>query len=268
MSFFKRKDNSSDRSKDGDDNINIRDSDSLSSLSDDVFSDGLNSPVLAKLFFNCLRSIESQVKDLTSFQEETVKSHIIKVTESLNTMSERFDKFEKVLKEKDDKIKELEDKINSLEEKNEDLITKNHDFSIKMDDLEQYSRRNCLLLHGVKEDDEENTDEIVLRTVAEEIGIQINEGDLDRTHRLGKRKRNDGKPRPIIVKFTRYAVRHKVFTYKRNLKGKRYLITESLTAYRMKLLTEAQEMFGVKNVWTSDGRILYKDNNKVALYKS
>ena len=268
MSFFKRKDNSSDRSKDGDEDIKIRENDSLSSLSDDVFSDGLNSPVLAKMFFNCLRNIESQVKDLTSFQEETVKSHIIKVTESLTSMSDRFDKFEEALKEKEDKIKELEDRINSLEEKNEDLITKNHDFCIKIDDLEQYSRRNCLLLHGVKEDDEENTDEIVLRTVAEEIGIEINEQDIDRTHRLGKPNRKDGKPRPIIVKFTRYAVRNKVYTYKRNLKGKRLLITESLTAYRMKLLIEAQEKFGVKNVWTSDGRILYKNNNRVLLYKN
>ena len=267
MSFFRRKDQNGG-SRDGDEGAKFRENDSLSSLSDDVFSDGLNSPVLAKMFFNCLRNIETQVKDLTAFQEETVQPHVIKVTESLQSVSDRFDILEQTLKEKDEKIKELERKIDILEEKNEDLITQNQNFSVKLDDLEQYSRRNCLLLHGVKENEEENTDEIVLSTIAEEMGIHINEEDIDRTHRLGKPNRNDGKPRPIIIKFTRYAVRHKVFVYKRSLKGKRLLITESLTAYRMKLLVEAQKKFEVKNVWTSDGRILYKVNNRVMLYKS
>lgn len=267
MNFLRKKEQNSG-SSDGDEGIKIRENDSLSSLSDDVFSDGLNSPVLAKIFFNCLRNIENQVKELTTFQEGTVQPHVIKVTQSLDSMSKRFDELEATLKEKDEKIKELETKIDNLEDQNEDLVTQNRNFLNKIDDLEQYSRRNCLLLHGVDENDDENTDELVLTTVAVEMGIQLNEEDIDRTHRLGKPNRKDGKPRPIIVKFTRYAVRNKVFIYKRSLKGKRFLITESLTAYRMKLLIEAQNKFGTKNVWTSDGRILYKVNNKVLLYKS
>ena len=38
-------------------------------------------------------------------------------------------------------------------------------------------------------------------------------------------------------------------------------ITENLTGYQMSVLNEAREKFGLKNVWTYDGRILYKDNN-------
>ena len=60
MSFFKKRD-LSDKSNDGEEAKRIRENDSLSSLSDEVFSDGLNSPVQAKLFFNCLRNIENQV---------------------------------------------------------------------------------------------------------------------------------------------------------------------------------------------------------------
>ena len=40
---------------------------------------------------------------------------------------------------------------------------------------------------------------------------------------------------------------------------KNIAITESLIATRMKKLKEAREMYDFKNVWTSNGRILFKD---------
>ena len=106
-----------------------------------------------------------------------------------------------------------------------------------------------------------------LKTCAEELGIDIKQEDLDRSHRVGKVKRNDNKARPIIVKFPRYAVRNKVFSNKKKLKGKKLLITESLTVYRMKILNEARQKYGVRNVWTYDGRVMYKENNKISVYK-
>ena len=38
--------------------------------------------------------------------------------------------------------------------------------------------------------------------------------------------------------------------------------TESLTFRSYNLLKEAQEKYGVKNVWTSDARILFKHYDK------
>ena len=58
-----------------------------------------------------------------------------------------------------------------------------------------------------------------------------------------------------------YNIREKVFKSKKNLKAKNISITESLTGYRLSVINEAREKFGFKNVWTYDGRILYKDNN-------
>ena len=77
-----------------------------------------------------------------------------------------------------------------------------------------------------------------------ELSVEIKEDDLDRSHRLGKPKRKDNKLRPIIVKFARYVVRREIFMNKRKLKGKRCLITESLTSSRMQLLGEAQKNMG------------------------
>ena len=61
----------------------------------------------------------------------------------------------------------------------------------------------------------------------------------------------------------------KKFLKVKKLKGKNISITESLTRYRMSVLNEATEKYGFKNVWTYDGRILYKDNNdrqKIKIY--
>ena len=249
MSFFlgSKKRDLSGKSKDGENSKKVKGSDSLSSLPDEVFSDGLNSPELAKLLINCLKSIENQVKELFTFHEEAKESQI-KVTESLEFMSAKFDDLEKEIKKKDEKINQLEKTIENLVEKQKTL-------SSEIDGLEQYSRRNCLVLNGVNESNEE-------------VGVKIKEDDLDRSHRLGKPKRKDNKPRPIIVKFARYAVRREIFMNKRKLKGKRLLITESLTSSRMQLLGDAQRKYGVRNVWTSDGRVMVKENDKIFLYKS
>ena len=169
--------------------------DSLRSLSDEVFADGLNSRELAKLLVCSLRNIEAQVKDLFKVNEETKISQI-KVTESLDPLSKKIDESETEIKNKDEKIQFLENRVEILEEKKESQ-------GKEIDDLEQYSRRNCLLLHGAVETDAECTDDIIIKTCAEELGIDVKQEDLDRIHRLGKVKRNDNKPRPIIVKFAR-----------------------------------------------------------------
>ena len=44
------------------------------------------------------------------------------------------------------------------------------------------------------------------------------------------------------------------------MKDSGVLITESLTAVRMKKLIIARETFGFTNVWTVDGRIFYSEN--------
>ena len=135
---------------------------------------------------NCLRNIENQVKELFILNEET-KNAQIKVTESLEFFSNKFDELEREHKKKNEKMKELEETIDNLTEKNKSLTS-------DVDELEQYSRRNCLLLHGVQENENENTDDIVLKTMSEELDIEIKENDLHRTHRIGNRSRKDYKP--------------------------------------------------------------------------
>ena len=132
-----------------------------------------------------------------------------------------------------------------------------------MDRQEQYSRGNCILINGLKEEKNESTDERVVKLFREEQNEDVLLADLDRTHRIGKKKETDSnsKPRPVIIKFSRYNIRETVFKSKKKLKRKNFSITENLTGYRISVLNEAREKFGSNNVSTYVRRILYKDNN-------
>ena len=71
------------------------------------------------------------------------KNAQIKVTESLQNLSDKFDEMEKENKKKDEKIFKLEERIKDFE-------SENKGFSESNDELEHNSRINCLLLHGLK----------------------------------------------------------------------------------------------------------------------
>ena len=59
----------------------------------------------------------------------------------------------------------------------------------KIERPEQYSRRNCILIHGLKEEKNESSDDRVLKLFREELNEDVILADLDRTHRIGKKKK-------------------------------------------------------------------------------
>ena len=130
-----------------------------------------------------------------------------------------------------------------------------------VDQQEQYSRRNCLLVHGIAETNDENTDDLVLKTINEKLDVDIAEKEIDRSRRIG-RKKDGQRPKPVIVKLTRYNTRKKVFASKRKLKGTSVSITESPTAKRMEQLNKVTEDPVFTNVWATDGRIVFKCPNE------
>ena len=78
------------------------------------------------------------------------------------------------------------------------------------DDHEYYSWRNCLLIHGIDEDRDEVTDDIVLNILQDKLELEISKKDIDRSYRIGKP--SPRKKRPIIVKFVWYNDRHKAYS--------------------------------------------------------
>ena len=82
----------------------------------------------------------------------------------------------------------------------------------------QYSLKNCILIHGITETQDGNTDDISLRTIDEHLELELTEKELDRTYRIGNPKSVNKRTRPIIAKFARYYTRRKVFVNKKRLK--------------------------------------------------
>ena len=69
-----------------------------------------------------------------------------------------------------------------------------------VDRQEQYSQRNCLLVHEIVEETVEDADEKIINTPQQSKDETIKPENIDRSHRFGKsRSSKNAKPRPIIV---------------------------------------------------------------------
>ena len=66
----------------------------------------------------------------------------------------------------------MEENVSAMNKKVENLEK-------EIDKLEQYSHRNCLLVHGIVETDDEVTDDLVMETISTKMNIEISPADLD-----------------------------------------------------------------------------------------
>ena len=130
-------------------------------------------------------------------------------------------------------------------------------------------------LSGIAESDDENTDSVVL-AIASECNAQIDLTDIDRSHRLNRRRPLPGsdipedkknKPRDKIVKFTSYRSCSTLFQSKKNLENNQTFVSayinEDLTKRRGELLYHARKLKNtgaVKSAFSRDGRIFIIDN--------
>lgn len=176
-------------------------------------------------------------------------------------LDRKLDSFLKKVEENTRKIREVEQIIDSQSTKMKDLQTK-IDFlqnacnrMVKENnDLEQYSRRNCLRIFGIPETENESTDDEVIKFAKSRLDVQIDPSEIDRSHRIGKP--GSPSPRHIIVKFLSYSVRQRVIKNRRRLKGTGIVVKEDLTKYNQSLLQEAKKLAKVKSAWSHDGKIL------------
>ena len=169
-------------------------------------------------------------------------------------------------------LKGLNERISTLEEQNKGLVNENRALLARVSNLEkavdqgeQYSRRNNLRITGYRETENENTDDIVLK-IAADIGSDIELSDIDRSHRVGRPGVNRTEPRDVIVKFTSYRARQKLYKKRTALKDSGYagtFLNEDLTKLRSQVLFEARKVVKAdraKGAWSSDGNILIRDH--------
>ena len=75
------------------------------------FSQGLKSPECVKTLFNCLQNLETEMK---SIKEIPLAEQLNDMNKASNFINEKFEDFEKTLKEKEEEIKLLEKENNYL----------------------------------------------------------------------------------------------------------------------------------------------------------
>lgn len=142
-----------------------------------------------------------------------------------------------------------------------ELIQDNKMLRDEVDNLEQYSRRNCLRVFGVKEEVGENTEDKVREIFSSKLCVKVEPSDIDRCHRVGKL--NAKKSRPIIIKLVSYKTRATIIRARKLLKGTGISIKEDLTNKRLELLNAASTKYGIKNAWSFNGNIYVNAGDSV-----
>ena len=82
------------------------------------FSQGLKSPGCVKTLFNCLQNLETEMK---SIKEIPLAEQLNDMNKASNFINEKFEDFEKTLKEKEEEIKLLEKENNYLNKRLDEM---------------------------------------------------------------------------------------------------------------------------------------------------
>ncbi|XP_020912476.1 uncharacterized protein LOC110250209, partial [Exaiptasia diaphana] len=136
-----------------------------------------------------------------------MKSDMSKIREENSYLKEGFEELKKTAEWHDKDIEALkaENVILRSEVKDQGESIKSQSNQISaleqaLDDLEQYTRKFNLEIHGIPEKKNEDLD-IIVEDLAKAIGVESFEyGDIDIVHRLESKF----KPRPVIVRFQNY----------------------------------------------------------------
>ena len=117
-----------------------------------------------------------------------------------------------------------------------------------LDELEQYSRKNSVEIHGIPEDIGISTNEVICK-VASAVGVEIAPENIEISHCLYRKKGT----KPIIAKFPNHKDKAKLYKARVQLKnltlyalfpsysatglaGQRIFINENLTSYRSDIM--------------------------------
>lgn len=228
---------------------------------------------------------------LPSIRKEIIAEvHIIKTNlDALNDRCMNIEKSQPFLSDKYDQViqslQNTKKQIRITEsniKKQDDAIYSNQEgidelFGM-MDELQQYSRRDCLEITGIPKLPNEQPNNLISE-VGALVGVEINSDDISIAHRLPDSK--NGKDR-IIVKFLRRGKKDDIYKIRKKLtkktikdlpsvtamieetdiQSKRIFINESLTPYRRKLLgmiNTFKKENNFKFLWTVNGKIFLKE---------
>lgn len=216
--------------------------------------------------------IIAEIKIMFENFKKSLREEVEDLKKSVNFMSDKFDALHKDLSQVQEMQRANQKEIDELRYEN-DLILH------ELNELQQYSRRDNLIVHGFPEQKQENIDE-VLKIITDVIGAETVINDVSVAHRLPSR--STGNPRPIVIRFSKRTSRDFWLTCYKNESKKqadgpgiplrrfssnfgtgRLTAGDHLTNVTRDLLTktkEAAKLKGYKFVWTKNCKVFIRLN--------
>ena len=180
---------------------------------------------LASKINKSFREMEARMKDM---EEELKKAELER-----KALAAKVERTESKSEQVNDKVSGMEKEMEAGMEK----AKKEFKDEMETERKEREERRENVVVYGLTESEEEEPemrkeeDKKKMLELAEEIGVEVN-GEVDVKFRAGK-KREDGKPRPMIVKVEDEETRQKIFANARRLarkeEWKRVFVSPDLT---------------------------------------
>ena len=156
---------------------------------------------------------------------------------------EKLDSIETDMKEIKTSLEYAHAEIEDLKKENEILMKANQVKAVerienlertentlreKVIDLQARSMRDNLLFFNMPESNEEDTTEMIHKLLETKMGMEDarTKVKIDRSHRIGRKREENHKPRPIVVKFNYHQDREFVRLNARKLKGTNIGVSE------------------------------------------
>lgn len=189
-------------------------------------------------------------------------SKIAKQTEAVQEMekaleflSKKYDEFLLSFEAQKTELNELKTKALDLEVQLAERDSKIVQLAADVDNLESYSRRNNLEIHGVRFTDNEDL-AATLASFANKLELPVpSPSDVEAVHRL---KSKPGTVPPILVRFANRSIRDRWLGKRNYLKSEKIYLNENLTLRVKRLLWLTKNRAKEQNYrfwWTRGGRV-------------
>lgn len=210
---------------------------------------------------------------------EYLKDRIDGVSTSIEFINAKFEEHKNELTGVKVECERLRSENKELKEMVADLKNQANGAKSRIEESEQYSRRNNIEVIGIPETPNEDPN-LIVKKIGEVIGIPIEERDLDDCHRVPTQRQG---PKPLIIRFVSRKLRNKVITKskEKRLKSKDLVpgpgnadrpifFNDHLIMERKKVLSEVkarQAELRIKFVWTHHGTIFARKAEGSQAYK-
>ena len=165
---------------------------------------------------------------LLGMKSET-NSKLDHVSNQINNLTESVASLQEKVRSLNEEVHELKGEVQELRETNSELQERLKRSEMKLEDLESRSRRNNIVVHGLKPVVEghetwEHCEQALQSMFRDKLGIE-EELVLDRAHRM----RHGDSNSPIVARFAFFKDRERVLKLKQKLKNTKIFVGEDFS---------------------------------------